>query len=117
MGTPNPSKPYDDQEVKITKAAEKPPTTLALLHTRCGCSQVIEIPIPVPKTVTVELAPIPGDEKAVRVFYAAGKQVEVPGPEPRSVAFVYLEGPNPAPRIIVPGVTGTAGTPASRLLK
>ena len=91
---------------------EEPATAVAVLQTRCGCSSGLEVKLPPPRTITVELAPIKGDEKAIRTFYATGKQVEIPGPEPRQTALLYVEGPNPTPRIIVPG-----GTQPSRLLR
>ena len=80
-----------------------PTTAVAVLYTRCNCTRAVEIPVPIPRTITIELIPLGEQDKSVRTFYAAGKQVEVPGPEPRGVAFVYLEGPNPEKRIIVPG--------------
>ena len=80
---------------------EEPATALAVLQTRCGCIQALDVPISPPRTITVELAPIKGDEKAIRTFYATGKQVPVPGSE--QTALLYVEGPNPEKRIIIPG--------------
>ena len=82
---------------------EEAATTVAILYTRCNCSRAVQIPIPMPRTITIELIPLRDQDKSVRTFYAADKKVEIPGPNPRGVAFVYLEGPNPLPRIIFPG--------------
>lgn len=85
---------------------EEPSTIIAVLQTRCGCTRALDIPAVAPRTITVEMAPIPGDEKAVRTFYNTGKWF--------TNGLLYVEGPNPAPRIIVPGLTGTGGTPGRR---
>ena len=76
-------------------------TTLVLLQTRCGCTQALHAPSPPPKTITVQLEPVPGDEKGIRVFYNTKKMITAPN---GTQLLLYVEGPGPEKsRIIVPG--------------
>lgn len=76
--------------------------TLVLLQTRCGCTQALQAPSPPPKTITVQLEPVLGDEKGIRVFYNTAKMITAPNGDQ---FLLYVEGPNPdKPRIIVPGL-------------
>ena len=91
-----------DPTAEILEKDDSTPSTIdAILQTRCGSSRIIEIPVPFPRTITMELAPIPNDEKGIRVFYYSGKSMEI---KDQGKYPVYYEGPIPAPKIIVPGL-------------
>ena len=100
----NPSKPYGDQEASImgnvAEVVEQPKDkTIALLTTRCGCERTIEITLPLPRTVTIELEPLAkGAPKEDRVFYltATGSHPKVKG-----TIYLYREGPGKEKSMIV----------------
>lgn len=81
---------------------------LAMLMTRCACQRTLEVPHPPPGTITIELAPVIGDETAVRIFYLAATGMSADGRR----AAKYIEGPpKDKPRILIPGM----GTPRGPL--
>ena len=87
-----------------TAVIERPPEDkgLAILQTRCQCERTVEIPVPAPRTITVELAPLSKNaDKEARVFYlkATGTHPSVTGQ-----VHLYQEGPaKNKPLIVVPG--------------
>ena len=77
---------------------------LAIMQTRCMCERTLEVPLPPPQTVTIELAPLyKGADKEERIFYlrAEGSHPSRPGK-----VYLYQEGPaRDQSRIVVPGMT------------